>query len=339
MNHNIGGCLRRLNTIYSPLGDFRQARLLAIAALALLVSACAETQFLAHTAKRIGAGDSQSVGGYKVGNPYQINDIWYYPKVDYNYDETGIASWYGPNFHGKLTANGEIFDMNALTAAHRTLPMPSVVEVTNLDNGRKLRLTVNDRGPFAKGRIIDVSRRGAQLLGFETNGVAKVRVRILEDESRAIAERLKSGGMLAEGSSPITVEKVPVTQVDRQVLAAPGDNSVSAVETAPPPEPVAATASVETASLELTQPEIVTVEPVTSTSIFIQAGAFSQFQNANRASAILSQIGEVNITSVLINGIDLFRVRLGPMPSVEAADNMLEQVVASGYVDARIIVD
>ena len=119
----------------------------------LLLGACAQTQLLVHTAKQISGSAAQSGGNYKIGKPYQIKGVWYYPKVDYQHNETGIASWYGPGFHGKKTANGEIYDQNALTAAHRTLPMPSLVQVTNLENGRSLRLTVNDRGPFAHGRL------------------------------------------------------------------------------------------------------------------------------------------------------------------------------------------
>src|SRR5690242_5654464 len=122
-------------------------------------------------------------GIYKIGQPYQIDGTWYYPAEDYSYDETGIASWYGTAFHGKDTANGEVFDQNALTAAHRTLPLPSIVEVTNLENGRTIDVRVNDRGPFARGRIIDLSRRSAQLLGFEQQGTAKVHVRVLVPES------------------------------------------------------------------------------------------------------------------------------------------------------------
>ena len=98
--------------------------------------------------------------------PYQVNGVWYYPKVDYDYDETGTASWYGEAFDGKPTANGEIFDLNQITAAHKTLPLPSVVEVSNLQNGRA-SVRVNDRGPFVGDRMIDVSRRAAQMLGFE----------------------------------------------------------------------------------------------------------------------------------------------------------------------------
>ncbi len=113
---------------------------------------------------------------YKVGNPYVVLGKKYYPKEDPFYNEVGIASWYGPKFHNKLTANGEIFDRYVSSAAHKTLPMPSVVKVTNLKNGRAIRVRVNDRGPFAPGRIIDLSERAAEVLGFKEDGLAKVRV-------------------------------------------------------------------------------------------------------------------------------------------------------------------
>ena len=115
-------------------------------------------------------------GIYKVGNPYVINGVTYVPREDPNYSETGIASWYGPQFHGARTANGEIFDMELVSAAHRTLPMPSLVRVTNLENGRSMVVRLNDRGPYARGRIIDMSKRAAELLGFHGAGTAKVRV-------------------------------------------------------------------------------------------------------------------------------------------------------------------
>ena len=129
-------------------------------------------------------------GVYKIGNPYQIMGRWYYPKEDYSYSEVGVASWYGDDFHAKRTANGEKYDMNTLTAAHRTLPLPSIVRVTNLENGRSLVVRVNDRGPYAKERIIDISKRGAQLLGYQTKGTAKVKVEIMPDESRALKAAL-----------------------------------------------------------------------------------------------------------------------------------------------------
>lgn len=124
----------------------------------------------------------------KIGRPYQIAGIWYYPKADVDYDEIGIASWYGRKFHGRPTANGERFDMNRISAAHPTLPLPSVVQVTNLDNGRTLRVRINDRGPFARGRILDLSRRAAQLLGFEKQGTARVRVQYIRPDG-TLADR------------------------------------------------------------------------------------------------------------------------------------------------------
>ena len=139
---------------------------------------------------------------YKVGAPYQVKGVWYYPHVDYAYDQTGLASWYGEQFEGRLTANGEIFDLNQLTAAHKTLPMPSIVEVVNLQNGRALRLRVNDRGPFVDGRIIDLSRHAARLLGFERNGTTWVRVHVLREESIRAAQELMHGNF-SERSEPV----------------------------------------------------------------------------------------------------------------------------------------
>jgi rare lipoprotein A len=118
-------------------------------------------------------------GRYKVGAPYQAGGLWYVPAEQPRYNVTGLASWYGDDFHGKATANGEIFDMTAVSAAHATLPLPSMVEVTNLDNGRSITVRVNDRGPYKSGRIIDLSRGAAEALGYRTHGLAHVRVRYL----------------------------------------------------------------------------------------------------------------------------------------------------------------
>jgi rare lipoprotein A len=116
-------------------------------------------------------------GIYKVGEPYQIDGQWHTPREDPRYDRAGIASYYAADFHGRKTSNGEVFDMWALSAAHPTLPLPSYVYVTNLDNGRTLLLRVNDRGPYVNDRVIDVSQAAARYLGFEARGTARVRVR------------------------------------------------------------------------------------------------------------------------------------------------------------------
>ncbi|MGE5268169.1 MAG: septal ring lytic transglycosylase RlpA family protein [Thiohalocapsa sp.] len=155
----------------------------------LLLAGCAsDSRVAGHHGHRFQIGRPN----YTVA-PYQVKGVWYTPRVDYSYDETGTASWYGPGFDGKPTSDGEIYDMNELTAAHKTLPLPSVVQVTNLQNGRALRLRVNDRGPFVDGRIIDLSRRAAQLLGFDGAGTAPVRVRILKDESIQVAQAAMRG--------------------------------------------------------------------------------------------------------------------------------------------------
>ena len=124
-----------------------------------------------------GAPVPRGGGSYKIGAPYKISGRWYIPKEDPAYDQTGIASWYGSDFHGRATANGEIFDMAALTAAHPTLPLPSYAYVTHLDTGRTVLVRINDRGPYANDRVIDLSREVARVLGSKGQGLARVRVR------------------------------------------------------------------------------------------------------------------------------------------------------------------
>jgi rare lipoprotein A len=115
-------------------------------------------------------------GTYRVGRPYTVAGRVYVPEEDVNYREEGLASWYGDDFHGRLTANGEVFDMDSLSAAHPTLPMPCYARVTNLSNGKSVIVRVNDRGPYHGNRLIDVSHKTAELLDFKGNGVARVRV-------------------------------------------------------------------------------------------------------------------------------------------------------------------
>ena len=162
--------------------------IIALFLLCGLLSSCSSgTPELAGLSPKAQAEIIKKYGGvYKVGKPYQIAGRWYYPKEDYNYSEVGIASWYGEDFHGKSTANGERYEMNTLTAAHRTLPLPCIVKVTNLQNGRSIVARVNDRGPFVKDRIIDLSKRGATLLGYMGQGTTKVRVEIMAKESKAL---------------------------------------------------------------------------------------------------------------------------------------------------------
>lgn len=145
----------------------------------------------------------------KIGKPYLVLGKWYYPSDDREYDERGIASWYGPGFHALSTANGERYNQDDVTAAHKTLPMPSYVEVENLDNGRKLTVRINDRGPFVAGRIIDLSRRSAQLLGVDRAGTARVRVRRVYPDARMMEPPVRPK------SPPIVIASVeaPVSPV------------------------------------------------------------------------------------------------------------------------------
>ena len=126
-----------------------------------------------------GCGSPSPPGVYKLGSPYQIQGRWYYPAYDPNYDRVGVASWYGEPFHGRRTANGEVFDRDMVTAAHPTLPLPSLVRVVNLQNRRELVVRVNDRGPFVDDRLIDLSQEAARQLGFEGQGLAPVRVQFV----------------------------------------------------------------------------------------------------------------------------------------------------------------
>lgn len=177
---------------------------------------------------------SKKTGGYaKLGKPYTVRGKTYYPKEDPNYSAEGIASWYGPKFDGGKTANGETFDMKSISAAHKTLPMPSYVRVTNLNNKRSIIVRVNNRGPFVGNRLIDVSHRTAELLGFAKNGVARVRVDYVGPASIdgsdhvQLAGTLKQDGTLAQ--PPGTSEAVQMA--DASASSADVPENVAANET------------------------------------------------------------------------------------------------------------
>jgi rare lipoprotein A len=310
---------------------------------------------------------SKGPGGYKVGKPYRVAGQWYYPRVDYAYHEKGLASWYGPNFHGKPTANGETFDMRKVSAAHKTLPLPSIVRVTNLENGRSLVVRVNDRGPFIRGRIIDLSQKAAELLGFVEQGTTLVEVQLIVESSRQAALALGAAGHPDFGPAP--PKAAPSIEVTVENLDPEGNPAVAGQakdatrgqpvrvasaasrpsETPPPYDgmtnintganmPGAATAGDRTSP----EPgESVDLVPVGETPpIFIQAGAFSQFDNANRLRARLGVLGyPVRVHQVYITNQPMFRVRIGPLRSVESADQTLDRLVAAGYPDAQIVID
>lgn len=334
--------------------------LLAVIAPLWLLAGCAETELAVHTAKQLGRSPGGADGGgYKVGRPYKISNVWYYPKIDYAYREEGIASWYGPGFHGRSTANGERFDQNAMTAAHRTLPLPSVVRVTNLENGRSVKVRVNDRGPFAHGRIIDLSRAAAESLAFRQQGTARVLVEIVEHESRAFA-----GDVMTAEAAEDAPDAVPIAAVAEVPLAPP---------TAGRPIPVAASLQGQGSPMRVT-PDAAAVrsrivalpsrgsaraitrpvaalpvaQPVAATmplaavdaagsGLFVQAGAFTDPYRARQLQEELAAVGAVSVAPVVVDGQRFFRVRVGPMPSPEAADQVLAHLVTNGMGQARLI--
>lgn len=279
----------------------------------------------------------EDVGTYKVGQPYQINGQWYYPQETYSYEETGIASWYGPGFHGKRTANGERFNQRELTAAHRTLQMPSFVRVTNLSNGKSVVVRVNDRGPFARGRIIDVSERAAELLDFKGNGVARVRVQVLPEASRQVAQAAREGRTW-HGTMP--EEQIVASTYDPAVRPQIDVPQPGGMASAPRPyeidgQPVA----VHQVGGEFYPDPVVTPQPVpASTSLYVQAGSFSQPDNADRLARQLSARARAYVSDATVNGVTYHRVRLGPFTSIDEADQALNRI-GDLAPDARIIVD
>lgn len=236
---------------------------------------------------------------YKVGKPYKVSGKVYRPEADPHYDKTGLASWYGSKFHGRKTANGDVFNMNGLTAAHTTLPMPSHVRVTNMENGRWLILKINDRGPFVGDRLIDVSRRAAQLLGFEKKGVTRVRVQAVNGP---------------RGELPVqTIAKK--SPLPRQVIVARTEDA------AVPP------------TLSNRQ------QSEAGKNIYVQIGAYSDKNNAEKIVDAVDHISDTKIDRVDINGQNLYRVRIGPHPTVELAEIILGRILSLGHNTARIITD
>ncbi|MCC0033150.1 MAG: septal ring lytic transglycosylase RlpA family protein [Brucellaceae bacterium] len=252
---------------------------MAGAACALL-AACASTSTVTHSAiapkptkeyfaeKEYGVKASPRVstkrsrltrggGRYQVGKPYQVRGKWYYPKEEPGYSKTGLASWYGDAFHGRLTANGEIYDMTHLTAAHPTMPLPSYARVTNLDNGASVIVRVNDRGPYAHGRVIDLSRKAAEMLDYKHKGVATVKVDYVgparldgQDEAYLVASYQPNGvkmdpasvgqpsGVMLAMNAPQPSPQVSVVSVRRPDGALPGvirANSYAPANTSPLP--------------------------------------------------------------------------------------------------------
>ena len=286
---------------------------------------------------------------YKVGSPYRVKGRLYRPAVDDDYDKIGIASWYGDAFHGRATANGEVFDKRRLTAAHTTLPLPSLVEVENLQNGKRLVVRVNDRGPFVDDRIIDLSEAAAEALGFAGAGLARVRVRFVGPAP------LYAGG------------PAPSPRVATRTLVAPPPSRAQH-RTAPPPngpaldsDPIAAliadapaprmkpqpamTANTMTARTGATNsgatgpaaaaPRVASTLQAVEKAVWIHAGSVADPDVARGLADQLSTIGPVRLVDAAVGGGH--HIRLGPFGDRQEALLKLALVVERGYADARIV--
>ena len=304
------------------------------------LNACSEVELGSHIAKSLAyPNDSEErVGDFKVGNPYKIKGRTYYPSEKYRHSETGVASWYGPGFHGKLTANGEKFNKRELTAAHKTLQMPSMVRVTNLDNGRSIIVRVNDRGPFAHDRVIDLSEKAAEIIGMKQAGTANVRIDLLEKESLQIASAARKG---------ISTRGTEVTLNRGKKL---GKNLKMDIAT-PTAKPTTYTPSIQTVAIQkdnnINQFNQILVKQVnaspirkpmpTNQQIYIQAGAFSNEDNALTMSNALYNISEpVTIQRNVESTGVLYRVKIGPINSMSEANQILSNLTSQGR-DAKII--
>jgi rare lipoprotein A len=308
------------------------------------------------TANTSGAPTSRYTG-YSVGKPYQINGIWYYPKAQPNYDEIGIASWYGEQFHNHYTADGEVFDMHLPSAAHKTLPLPSLVEVTNLANGRTLVVRVNDRGPFVPGRVIDLSREAAAELGFVAAGVTRVRVRYVgqadpppgtrqyQASNRAQPPAPKAnGGPIQMASVASAPAPVAATTVSAATVAAVA--TVSALDRAPlpkadPPSAPQPQALADVDSLLADTPPAaapdVAVSAPAPVGLQLQAGIFASRARAQALAARLGGAGTPDVEPFERGGQMFYRVTVRGFASADQAAAARNQAVALGAPDARIV--
>ena len=302
-------------------------RSLAAAAIVIVVPACSRTPSDSGTAQRRQItttysprvalpGDTIQKGGgvYKVGIPYQINGQWYVPREEPAYDRRGIASWYGTDFHGRKTANGEVYDMDALSAAHPTLPMPSYAYVTNLSNGRTVLVRINDRGPYAYNRIIDLSRRTAHLLGIADKGTTEVRVRYagpapLDGSDRREWSYLSSQGWYRQAVADMR------RQAPRSVVMRPSNAVVDGNPVAPAPKAIMATDG----------------------AFYLELGSFPSRDLALDRARMLAPSLRASVEPVLTAGRVQWRLRSGPYPNRSAAAASLKVALNSGALGAIIV--
>jgi peptidoglycan lytic transglycosylase len=257
----------------------------------------------------------------RSGNPpfYDVLGKRYFVlSSNVGYVERGVASWYGPGFHKVRTSTGEIYDMYGMSAAHKTLPLPAYVRVTNLQNGRSIVVRVNDRGPFVSNRIIDLSYTAASKLDMLRNGTAMVEVRSLDAASAS-----------APAFAPAPVLETPITAADSAPAAAP--LTASPLEATSPAAPLAGSAVAGSAVVQVAVPA----------ALFIQAGAFSDPKNAERLVEKLrgGGYGKIFVRDNEIAGRRMYRVRIGPVPNVAEYDRIVAALARVGVHDAHLALD
>lgn len=259
---------------------------------------------------------------YKIGAPYKIDGKWYVPKIDEAYDAVGVASWYGDAFHRKLTANGEIFDKGRISAAHKTLPLPTLVEVQNLENGRRIVVRVNDRGPFVDDRIIDLSHAAADQLGFAAKGLARVRVRYVgEADLSKLAAR---PGDAATRPGNIAAIK-PAASSDPEIGAEP--------------DPLGALIAANTDEVRSPAPAVAPVLASVSPpqDIWVELAKLDDLSTLQSMDLNMPDLGPITVQAE--HGGEKVRqsLRIGPFISEAIALASLTRVQAAGFGSARIV--
>jgi rare lipoprotein A len=260
---------------------------------------------------------------YVLGTPYQAGGVWWYPRATSQLDETGLAQIYAPD-HSGLTANGETFDPTAMAAANQTLPLPSIAQVTNLENGRQVLVRINDRGPPTPARILAVTPRVAQLLGFPSSGVARIRLRVLEAQSQEAQATLPDAPRLALAAAPRAAVEAS------SLPPPPGARGNAGIVAS------ADTATVPSASAPLLRlPETVTETAPSAGQLWLDLGSFPVYEYANIRRAQVAELGAV-IRTEREGRTSSFRVLVGPISDVAQADRLLDQALAAGVQDGRI---
>lgn len=309
------------------------------------------------------SGPRTAIGGVGKGstNSYYCRGEWHYPQKFYEYDQTGIASWYGPGFHGKPKPYGEAFNMNGISAAHRTLPLPTVVKVTNLQNGKSIKLVIDDRGPFVyQGRIIDLSIGAAKALGTYSKGLVTVRVQSVPDESRALSDYLaKHGNKSGKMKDGRTWQQVYTDEIAGRHSGAEtigqhhpsGHHSTGQHSSVKPLNTLQKATVPETKTLDdilnsvapiersaIKQPEA--VKSIANFNSYVHLGeAYVQKANAQKIAASLPKTWNASVQQTLHpSGQMLYNIKIGPL-NQGVAQQILKQVQENGYNQAIMVKD